>query len=127
MTPDTEWEGVLKNLRDLASPYAERLSDTERTTQFILNFNKLDRLLSSRDTYWKEVLQGIYNKGLPTIEQIKQSALGWGKEGSERYEGYIQGAKDVNGLVIWELCSHGIPLNLDGKPPTPITNEDNLR
>ena len=120
MTPNKqpEWEQVAEKWLEKESVRVSVLTDLQTL---------IKEIISSHDTYWKEVLQGIYNKGLPTIEQIKQSALGWGKEGSERYEGYIQGAKDVNGLVIWELCSHGIPLNLDGKPPTPITNEDNLR
>ena len=121
-TPDTEWD---ENTQHAYDSILFNHNPIEADKQFGKMLESvLNNLLSSRDTYWKEVLQGVYGKGLPTIEQIKQSALGWGKEGSERYEGYIQGAKDVNGLVIWELCSHGIPLNLDGKPPTPITNED---
>lgn len=59
----------------------------------------------------RKALQGVYDRGLPDIEQIKESARGWGKEGSDRYKGYLQGANDVNGLVVWEICSHGIPLD----------------
>ena len=121
-TPDTEWKDSHKGkLWSTAVEKCFQAPFVQVAIQHLLMRidEKHQEELASHDTYWKEVLQGIYNKGLPTIEQIKQSALGWGKEGSERYEGYIQGAKDVNVLVIWELCSHGIPLNLDGKPPTP--------
>ncbi len=51
-TPDTEGsvEELMRDLRHLASPYAETLSDMQRTSQFILLVNRLDKAMRTPDT-----------------------------------------------------------------------------
>ena len=51
-TPDTEGsvEELMRDLRHLASPYAETLSDMQRTSQLILLVNRLDKAMRTPDT-----------------------------------------------------------------------------
>ena len=55
-------------------------------------------------TQKKELLQRIYDS-LPDNEQRKLMALGWGNEGTDRFDGYISGAKDIASLVCYEIFS----------------------
>lgn len=124
MEPDKEeWEERL--FREIGGDYCNgrcELFHCNKIKQFIRT------LLTTKDAERdeaveaarREVLQGIYDKGLPDPEQIRTAARGWGKEGSERYEGYISGANDVIGLVTWEMYSHGIVLDtMPYYEPTP--------
>ena len=60
----------------------------------------------------ERIAQLIYDI-LPTNKVIKESAVGWGKEGTDRYKGYLSGAKDVSGLVSWEITSFAKELKIE--------------
>lgn len=51
-----------------------------------------------------KILQSIYDS-LPTTAEREAMARGWGKEGTDRYEGFVDGAKEITGRVAWAIYS----------------------
>lgn len=79
---------------------------------------KIRDILTQKDADVEEAV----NEALLTKTQYAEIAKGWGAEGSDRYEGYIQGAMDVNARVIWSLAGNGIAVDIGLTPlkqPTP--------
>ena len=57
-TPDTEWEKKIQELKSLFIELEISLSIQE-TAKIALCIREVESLLSSRDTYWKERVEGI--------------------------------------------------------------------